>query len=309
MDDINSFPGFEGFEWNEPPPVPDHVRSGVIPGSPNSPGGPSAAVLFLPRAVPPGFPLTPEELEELQATNSKHTNDLSTGEGEPDTILMPLTLRSTSKRCRTDNHFTGHDSIEDTGPPFEPCGPSPEHEARCEARYNLYKDTLNSIGSRYTWLKLHATALTLSENSIKSILTRLCYLAALKNSAAPEIHARQHLIRSRQVTNIEPHIIINHIEWIRFIGRFPALVSQVMKHVTWVELLNKEYRKAEPAWKGFWDDVERHGGLPGMHHMDALDAMHKKRVFLQGKIVDGEAVLANLFMQEPIWLQWEVNGL
>ena len=74
---------FESLEpWREPHPVPDPVLSRATDDSPDSPGKPSAAaVAFLPRAVPPPYPPTPEE---LQSDDDNDANDLSTGEGELD---------------------------------------------------------------------------------------------------------------------------------------------------------------------------------------------------------------------------------
>ncbi|KAK5273035.1 hypothetical protein LTR99_002428 [Exophiala xenobiotica] len=250
------------------------------------------------QAVARGFPHGPYGLRwpptsgEHQSDDANDANDSSTEQGDD----------ASTENTRPRRRFQLPDQS------LTPTTPS---EARFAARFNLYRDTIVQFGARDPWMQLHTAALARAEATIKTILTRLCYVAAVKNTAAPEIHARQALIRTHgraAFANVQPHVLINHVEWIRFIGRFPTLVSQVMKHVKWVELLSGEYRKAEPVWALFWDRVEA-GRDFGGDVMDQMAAMHKKRTFLQGKIVDGEAVLAILFSQEPMWLRWQVSGL
>ncbi|OAL28386.1 hypothetical protein AYO20_09503 [Fonsecaea nubica] len=164
----------------------------------------------------------------------------------------------------------------------------------------------------------------------KSIIAQVLHLSCLKNCVVPELLHRGSLLvqGAFPFSAMSQDIVENQHAWIAWAVSLDETIANVLKQITWLDLLEEEYVSVDPLWMNFWRLHQEHEQSNSSHPPSActdteqttppsttlleleeiyaaLARHNRRRLFLQMKIMQGRGWVARLFEQVPPWIHWE----
>ncbi|OAP62479.1 hypothetical protein AYL99_04684 [Fonsecaea erecta] len=175
------------------------------------------------------------------------------------------------------------------------------------------------------WRTLSTAARENSRFHRSSVVAQVLYLSCLKNCVLPELLERGNLLAQGILpfAAMPKDTIDNQHAWIAWAVSLDETISNVLKQINWLDLLEAEYVAADPLWQSFWclhQEVERQhatnpptlqektpcGILAELEKIYAMLAGHnRRRLFLQTKMIQGRDWIARLLEEVPPWIEWD----
>ncbi|KIX93329.1 uncharacterized protein Z520_10972 [Fonsecaea multimorphosa CBS 102226] len=242
--------------------------------------------------------------------------------------------------------------LEETSKDFTtmPPGPAPEpfpeqnlprptseftNEFMNPAADKIPKESILALFPNEEAWKIQST--TARENSRlhrKAVMAQVLHLSCLKNCVLPELLHRGNLLAQATTfpsSVITQSIIDNQRAWITWAVSLNETITNVLKQINWLDLLEAEYVAADPLWTSFWrlhqEEVEQQQKPASADPPSADQEMpppsatatmleleeiyvrlanhNRRRLFLQMKMMDGRDWVARLFEELPPWIEWE----
>ncbi|OAG35620.1 hypothetical protein AYO21_10227 [Fonsecaea monophora] len=180
------------------------------------------------------------------------------------------------------------------------------------------------------WRNVSASARESSCFHRKSVIAQVLHLSCLKNCVVPELLQRGNLLvqGAFPFSAMSQDIVENQHAWIAWAVSLDDTIANVLKQITWLDLLEEEYVSVDPLWINFWrlhqeceqstsshppsvcTDTEQ-TTPPSTTLLEleeiytALARHNRRRLFLQMKMMQGRGWTARLFEPVPPWIHWE----